>query len=88
MFIRDSKFEPFQRTSGLFNSIFYGNKIDVQVNILISINVSFLPLMTFLKHGFQSLILQTVNFRSLLNCVHLPKIYAALHFMDSIQLLN
>ena len=49
-------------------------------------HASFLPFTTFLKHGFQSLILRTVNFRSLLNFVHLPKIYGTLRFMDSIQL--
>ena len=36
-------------------------------------------------HGFQTIILRTVNFRSLLNFVHLPKIYGTLRFMDSIQ---
>ena len=49
-------------------------------------HASFLPFRTFLKHSFQPLILQTVNFRCLLNFVHLPKIYDTLRFMDSIQL--
>ena len=39
MFIRDLNFQPFQGTSGLFNSISYGNTIDVKANIFICLTI-------------------------------------------------
>ena len=49
-------------------------------------HANFLPFMKFIMHGFQFLILRTVNFTSPLNFVHQPKLYGTFLFMDSIQL--
>ena len=45
----------------------------------------FLPFMTFIKHGFQSEILRTVDSKSSFCFVHLAKKYGTLSFKDSIQ---